>query len=76
MLTTPHYLQPIAQNALTILINISSDKEVLKLLADDDAFLETMLLRMTVCQSAFLFALLCSQHSLSSALTQCDIAEP
>ena len=50
---THHCLQPIAQNALTILINISSDKEVLKLLADDDAFLETMLLRMTVCQSTF-----------------------
>ena len=42
--------QPIAKNALTILINISSDAEVLKLLAEDDAFLETILNRVAVCQ--------------------------
>ncbi|PSN71851.1 DNA-binding protein-like protein HGH1 [Corynespora cassiicola Philippines] len=38
---------PIAKNALTILINISSDAEVLKSLANDDAFLETLLSRIT-----------------------------
>ena len=41
---------PIAKNALTILINISHDAEVLKSLANDDAFLETLLSRITVCQ--------------------------
>jgi hypothetical protein len=41
---------PIAKNALTILINISSDAEVLKSLAKDDALLETLLSRITVCQ--------------------------
>jgi hypothetical protein len=41
---------PIAKNALTILINISSDLEVLKSLANDDALLETLLSRITVCQ--------------------------
>ena len=41
---------PIAKNAFTILINISSDTEVLKDLAKDDAFLETLLSRITVCQ--------------------------
>ncbi|KAL2038776.1 hypothetical protein N7G274_008534 [Stereocaulon virgatum] len=38
---------PISKNVLTILINISSDQEVLKLLAEDDAFLETLLGRVT-----------------------------
>ncbi|KAK3076225.1 hypothetical protein LTS18_013576, partial [Coniosporium uncinatum] len=38
---------PIAKNALTILINISNDQEVLKSLATDDAFLESLLLRIT-----------------------------
>ncbi|KAF2828429.1 DNA-binding protein-like protein HGH1 [Ophiobolus disseminans] len=38
---------PIAKNALTILINISSDAEVLKSLAKDDALLETLLSRIT-----------------------------
>jgi hypothetical protein len=41
---------PIAKNALTILINISSDAEVLKSLAEDDKLLETLLSRITVCQ--------------------------
>lgn len=41
---------PIAKNALTILVNISEDSEVLESLAGDDAFLESMLRRMTVCQ--------------------------
>lgn len=41
---------PIAKNALTILINISEDREVLTDLAKDDTFLETLLSRITVCQ--------------------------
>jgi hypothetical protein len=41
---------PIAKNAFTILINISSDAEILKALAKDDAFLEVLLSRITVCQ--------------------------
>ena len=44
------YVQPIAKNALTILINISGDQDVLESLAKDDAFLDTLLLRITVCQ--------------------------
>ena len=44
-----NWTQPIAKNALTILINISSDQEYLKLLAEDDVFLETLLSRVTVC---------------------------
>ena len=40
----------IAKHALTILINISSDAEVNKSLAKDDALLETLLSRITVCQ--------------------------
>lgn len=40
---------PIAKNALTILINISHDGEVLRSLAKDDAFLEALLARITVC---------------------------
>ncbi|KAF2761104.1 DUF383-domain-containing protein [Pseudovirgaria hyperparasitica] len=38
---------PIAKNALTILINISDDKEVLENLVKDEAFMETLLLRIT-----------------------------
>ncbi len=41
-------VQLIAKHALTILINISSDTEVLKALAEDDHFLESVLLRVTV----------------------------
>lgn len=41
----------IAKNALTILINISEDAEVLKSLAEDDVFVEDLLSRVTVCQS-------------------------
>ncbi|EGC45482.1 conserved hypothetical protein [Histoplasma capsulatum var. duboisii H88] len=38
---------PISKNALTILINLSGDDEVLKELAEDDAFLETLLSKVT-----------------------------
>lgn len=41
-------LQPIAKDALTILINLSSDEEVLKVLAEDDEFIETLLFKLTV----------------------------
>ena len=41
---------PIAKNALTMLINISADDEVLKDIGNDDAFLEMLLSRITVCQ--------------------------
>lgn len=41
---------PIAKNALTILINISDDEEVRENLVADDAFLESLLRRITVCQ--------------------------
>ena len=41
---------PIAKNALLILINLSEDEEVVKNLVDDDAFLESLLRRVTVCQ--------------------------
>jgi hypothetical protein len=40
----------IAKNALTILINISHDVEVLRDLANDDEFLGQLLSRITVCQ--------------------------
>ncbi len=42
--------QPIAKNAITILVNLSHDDEVVKTLAEDDAFVETLLKRITVCQ--------------------------
>lgn len=46
------WVQLIAKNALTILINISSDEEILDHLIEDDALLETILGRLTVCQLA------------------------
>ncbi|KAK4696053.1 hypothetical protein P7C71_g1807, partial [Lecanoromycetidae sp. Uapishka_2] len=53
---------PIAKNALTILINVSADLEVLKLLAEDDAFLETLLGRITV-------------YDVGRTVTQADVEE-
>lgn len=42
--------QPIAKDALTILINLSAeDEEVLQNLVTDDGFLESVLARITVC---------------------------
>ncbi|KIX02530.1 uncharacterized protein Z518_08471 [Rhinocladiella mackenziei CBS 650.93] len=38
---------PIAKNALTILINVSHDAEILEDLASDDAFIETLLTKIT-----------------------------
>ena len=42
--------KPIAKNALTILINISGDRDVLDDISNDKDFLESLLLRITVCQ--------------------------
>lgn len=42
-------VQPIAKNALTILVNVSHDGEILENLAGDDAFVETLLKKITVC---------------------------
>lgn len=42
--------QPVAKNALTMLINLTDDEENRENLAKDDAFLESLLLRITVCQ--------------------------
>lgn len=44
---------PIAKNALTMLVNISDDPEVLHDLATDDQLLESLLLRITVCQFTY-----------------------
>ncbi|PLB44669.1 DNA-binding protein HGH1 [Aspergillus steynii IBT 23096] len=38
---------PIAKNALTILINLSADEEILANLANDDAFVDTLLVKLT-----------------------------
>ncbi|KAJ9300283.1 hypothetical protein DTO271G3_2400 [Paecilomyces variotii] len=38
---------PIAKNVLTMLVNLSADNEILQLLAEDDAFLETLLVKLT-----------------------------
>lgn len=43
-----HAAKDIAKNALTILINLSTDREVLKNLAEDEPFLESLLSRITV----------------------------
>ena len=56
-------MKPIAKDALTILINISNDSEVLGFLAEDDAFLESLLARITVCQ--FVPSLLFTAESLA-----------
>ncbi len=40
--------QPIAKNAVTILVNLSADPEVLQALATDDAFVQSVLTRLLV----------------------------
>lgn len=50
ILTSNVAIQPIAKNALTMLINLSEDKQILQNLATDDTFLESLMLRITVCQ--------------------------
>jgi hypothetical protein len=41
-------VQPIAKNALTILVNLASDQEILKFLAKDDHFIEVLLKKLMV----------------------------
>ncbi|RAL06652.1 protein HGH1 [Aspergillus homomorphus CBS 101889] len=66
---------PIAKNALTILINLSADEEVLANLAEDDAFLETLLMKITNIKEpnaddvAMLFANLAKSSRLERLLT-------
>lgn len=48
LITISFDVQPIAKNALTILVNVSHDGEVLENLASDDAFVETLLKKITV----------------------------
>ncbi|KAJ5241930.1 uncharacterized protein N7469_000257 [Penicillium citrinum] len=61
---------PIAKNALTILINLSSDEEVLKCLAEDDDFIETLLFKLTSVKepNADEFATLIANLAKSEAL--------
>ena len=40
--------QPIAKNAVTILVNLSADPEILEALATDNAFVESVLTRLLV----------------------------
>jgi hypothetical protein len=42
-------IQQIAKDALTILINLSTDREILQNLASDKEFMQTLLGRVTVC---------------------------
>ncbi|GFF51152.1 putative DNA-binding protein HGH1 [Aspergillus lentulus] len=66
---------PIAKNALTILINISADQEVLANLAEDDAFIETLMVKITNVKEpiaddiAMLFANLAKSDKLSRLIT-------
>lgn len=41
--------QPIAKNALTILINLSEDKEIVEYLIKDEVLVESLLSLITVC---------------------------
>ncbi|KAF2096964.1 DUF383-domain-containing protein [Rhizodiscina lignyota] len=67
--------EPIAKNVLTILINISNDQEVLHNLATDDAFLESLLARITkpkepnADEIAMLLANLAKDESMKRILT-------
>ncbi|PKY00404.1 DNA-binding protein HGH1 [Aspergillus campestris IBT 28561] len=66
---------PIAKNALTILINLSADGEVLATLAEDDDFLETLLAKATnvkepnVDDVLMLFANLAKSDTMKRLLT-------
>ena len=71
-------MQPIAKNALTILINISKDQDVLHDIANDDAFLESLLNRLTVCQSHHspVYATLHYYHPTADRLNLQNAKEP
>ncbi|KAL4868933.1 hypothetical protein BDV12DRAFT_168624 [Aspergillus spectabilis] len=66
---------PIASNAVTILVNLSGDQEVLDNLATDDAFLETLLLKVTNNKErnadgiSMLFANLCKSEKIKRIFT-------
>ncbi|CAO1598640.1 MAG: hypothetical protein LQ349_001025 [Xanthoria aureola] len=70
---------PIAHSALTILINISADPEILKSLAEDDLFLESILNRITNPKeaNATLFAMLLSNLAKSDSFARLlDLKRP
>lgn len=46
-------MQPIAKSAVTILINLSSDEEILSALAEDEVLIENILKSITVCHRFF-----------------------
>ncbi|KAG9663299.1 DUF383-domain-containing protein, partial [Aureobasidium melanogenum] len=66
---------PIAKNVLTILVNISSDEQILNSLAEDDQFLETLYSRITNAKEenademAMLLANLTKHEHLKTLLT-------
>lgn len=66
---------PIAKNAITILVNLAHEMGVLKILAEDDAFLETLLKKITDTKDpsanelCMLLANLCKSPSLVRLLT-------
>lgn len=66
---------PIAKNALTMLINLAGDDEVLKLLAEDDEFLETLFVKLTnptepnADEIAMLFANLAKSEKMQRVLS-------
>ncbi|KAG9723143.1 hypothetical protein KCU73_g13785, partial [Aureobasidium melanogenum] len=66
---------PIAKNVLTILVNISSDEQILNSLAQDDQFLETLYSRITNAKEenademAMLLANLTKHEHLKTLLT-------
>ncbi|KAL9620024.1 MAG: hypothetical protein Q9160_005402 [Pyrenula sp. 1 TL-2023] len=67
--------QPIAKNAVIILINLSNDDEVIRYLAEDDALLESMLRKITDIKDptanevGMLLANLAKSNTLKRALT-------
>ncbi|GAB7363617.1 hypothetical protein MBLNU230_g4188t1 [Neophaeotheca triangularis] len=63
---------PINRHAVTMLVNLSEDGEVLKMLADDDAFLESLLRRVTDKEqkSANLISMLLANMSKSDNMTK------
>ncbi|GLA42762.1 hypothetical protein AnigIFM63309_011491 [Aspergillus niger] len=66
---------PIAKNAITILINLSADEEVLAALAEDDTFVETLLVKLANVKEpnaddvAMLFANLAKSEKMKKLFT-------
>ncbi|KAF2165685.1 hypothetical protein M409DRAFT_67059 [Zasmidium cellare ATCC 36951] len=63
---------PIAKNAITMLVNISEDAEVVKSLAEDDTFLESLLRRVTSAKepNANLMCMLLANLAKSDSVTK------